>query len=312
MYRDGGRMIKGIRHRILNVRGRMEARRLVSKYTGKEMHFPPVFIVGAPRTGSTLLFQMLSSTDQFFYLNNFIIDRFQVAFQASCDYLSRFRSFSHQNFSSDFGMTEGPNAPHEGGYFWYRWFPENKHAVDAGELSATDIAELKAYHIAFEELSGRAILHKNLNCGLRLRALSEVFPQILVIHIGRDALDTAYSIYQGRQKYNGQVKEWFSLKPKGYEDWLSLPAEDQIVNQIEAINRTVIADAQDLPGIDRIFVSYEDILKDPMNVWNTLGEWLGENGQRLENDRREAIGTNSLPTDRDGKDSEAKFTTAAG
>jgi hypothetical protein len=284
----------------------MEARRLASKEGEEPLPYPPVFIVGAPRTGSTFLYQLLTCGGHFFYLNNYIIHRYQVALQAANSYYRKHGIFKHDSFESDLGATDGPHAPHEGGYFWYRWFQEGVHEVDAGVLNKAQQQEIKAYLRGFEQEFERPILFKNLNCGLRLRAFQEFLDQALFIHIGRDSLATARSIYRGRLQQGHSADYWLSLKPQNWEELHQLPVEEQIVRQIETVNHTIIKDSALFGSRSRLYLRYEDLLAQPENTLMQIEDFLVSHhlpvhGLHDLRGRRKKLGSQSLDAEMDKK-----------
>ena len=103
--------------------------------------YPMVFIIGAPRSGTTLLSQLLSSSGLFGYINNFIA-RFWTAptlgaliYKTVLDHECR----GNSSLQSHLGVTENLHEPHEFGYFWRRWFHFGQsHQLTADQLANVD------------------------------------------------------------------------------------------------------------------------------------------------------------------------------
>ena len=95
---------------------------------------PLVFIVGAPRSGTTLLTQLLISQYEIGYVSN-LIARFWKAPYLGLLLAKEIRDPDRPpdvGFSSDRGFTSGYEGPHEFGYFWRRWFDyQESHSVRA-------------------------------------------------------------------------------------------------------------------------------------------------------------------------------------
>src|SRR5688572_20935868 len=83
----------------------------------------PVFIVGPPRSGSTLLYDALAESMQFSYFSNLTAEFYAVPVIGA--YLSRALPDRRQSRSHEisYGHVPGLKSPSECGKFWYRWFP---------------------------------------------------------------------------------------------------------------------------------------------------------------------------------------------
>src|SRR6056297_1412323 len=103
----------------------------------KQLQNPPVFIMGPPRSGTTLLYQLLTQTCHFSYFSEFAASYNTFPFLAT--YLKK-KHFGkdNQSFKSDFGRPRGLFAPSEAGEIWNRWFPaeykESYNYVDENHL----------------------------------------------------------------------------------------------------------------------------------------------------------------------------------
>ena len=86
---------------------------------------PIVFIVGPLRSGTTLLYQILSATTKFMYINNILAPSWKFPVMAASIFKHNNLLYDYRNFTqvSNFGVTEHPLDPHEFGYFWKRWLP---------------------------------------------------------------------------------------------------------------------------------------------------------------------------------------------
>jgi len=97
---------------------------LISNFTNPNL--PIIFIVGAQRSGTTLLMQLMTSFFKLSYPNNFIARYWNVPFIGAVLYNSLSRNLNKKNnidLHSDLGYTSGLEGPHEFGYFWKKWFP---------------------------------------------------------------------------------------------------------------------------------------------------------------------------------------------
>src|SRR5690606_19861811 len=96
---------------------------------------PIVFIVGAPRSGTTLMLQWLANSREFAYPSN-LLSRFygapfigariqQLLTNPELDFRGELLDLHDQrpSWKSEIGKTSGVLEPHEFSYFWRRFFP---------------------------------------------------------------------------------------------------------------------------------------------------------------------------------------------
>ncbi len=220
----------------------------------------PILIVGAPRSGSTLLYQT-------------VVERFDVAYISNrhCRWHGapslverRSRSARHTaTYSSYHGAETGATAPSECGGYWYRFFPRSPHHVPMEAADRTKLTGLRRSVARFGAEAGRPIVFKNLYCSLRLEPISAAVPEALFLVIERDLLDNARSLLASRMRRSGSYAEWWSAEPPGIERLRTLPAEQQVVGQIRGISAAIAA-ARETIGADRFLdVTYESLCDDP-------------------------------------------------
>ena len=85
---------------------------------------PVIFVVGVPRSGTTILTQLLLSAFQIGYVNNIVAKFWQAPYIGSILAKSLKNNQQNLNISTDsnYGFTNEYEGPHEFGYFWRRWF----------------------------------------------------------------------------------------------------------------------------------------------------------------------------------------------
>lgn len=266
-------------------------RRIITKFNDKKLNYPPLFIIGAPRTGSTILYQCLTRALDLAYINNFMCGMYRSIFIASIISKYLLPTF-HQTYNSYQGRTRGWNGPSECGEFWYRWFPRERHFVDYGELSQERKTEIKNTVKTLTHYFDKPIVFKNLNCGQRLRALYEIFPGALFVYCKREPLYTAQSLILQREKKFGNRNQWLSVKPKNYNRLLNLNYPEQIVKQIYYIQKQIEEDLTLFDPDQYIEVWYKEFCRSPNSIVTKVVKLLETNGiyVRIEGD----VPTNEL------------------
>jgi hypothetical protein len=235
----------------------------------------PVWIIGPPRSGSTLLYNSLVNTYRFTYFSNFAAELYYSPYLALS--IERYLPFSkNSSYQFDQGDTKKLAAPHESWKFLYRWFPEGYENVYLTEddISEKDAAEFRQTMQSLIALDQGPFILKNTFNSMRIKALRNIFPQSLFIVCQRDPVDIAQSIFRAR-KATGDVKQWFGAAPKEFNDIKSLEIHEQIVKQVYYINRQIEEDEKNL-GLsdDMVYVRYKDFCQDTKAAMEEISDFL--------------------------------------
>lgn len=237
-------------------------------------NYSPVFIVGAPRTGSTILYQSLTNAYQFAYVDNSACVwhrnlRFGLWLSQK-----KYGNQPHNNFRAEYGNTRmfGGCAPSECGQFWYRWLPKDKHFVDHDEVNQKMVTEIREEVLGASSYLQRSLLFKNLNAGQRLRLLHKVFPNAKIIFVRRDPRFVIRSILNARDKVGTPEGQWWSIMPPNVNDLLSLPEGDMCAAQVYYLERQIEEDLALFPGDNVQEVHYQEFDE---SLIHRLGKWSG-------------------------------------
>jgi hypothetical protein len=240
-----------------------------------------VVISGAPRSGSTLLSQILAFTGNFNYITNFIAKFWEapyVGFLIEKEFHLREINFN-KDFKSEYGATNNINDPHEFGYFWNKYIPYSKksHVLSHNVLNAHEFSELKKELIALKSASTRPLLLKNLIFGINLRLVRNLFPHnVQIIVIKRDPIYNAQSIYNTRLNFSNCEDYFWSLKPSRSEEIENLPYYKQIPLQIKFIYEDIYSQLNETK-LDYIEVEYEELVTETPKTLNKILGFCGIN-----------------------------------
>jgi hypothetical protein len=244
--------------------------------------FPAIYVVGLPRSGTTLLSQLISRYLPVGYVNN-LIARFWLNPVAGIR-LSQaiFGPGIRERIAlvSTHGVTADPWGPHEFGYFWRHWLRLDEaptHKLPQETLDRIDRTGLRRTLDRMAAAFGAPIAFKNIICGLQAGFLTQVRPNSLFVLVQRDPKAVAASLLRCRKERYGDVSVWWSLKPSTYGQIRHLSPQEQVERQIEDGARDL---EQELakPGVKSIRFTYETLCADPVkclqmvaNVTTTLG-----------------------------------------
>tara|TARA_R110002124_G_scaffold75612_5_gene202920 strand:+ start:6094 stop:7050 length:957 start_codon:yes stop_codon:yes gene_type:complete len=260
----------------------------------------PVFIIGAPRSGTTLTFQLLVHSFRLGYLTNL-----HCLFFGTPALVSLFtRSHTEpSDFASDYGRTSGRLGPSECGEWWYRFFPRDPAHVTRADIKPRSLAAFRRSLSTLAAFEKRPLVFKNLYAGMRLDPIVDVFPNAVFIHVERDVRDNALSILEGRMAALGRYDTWWSVPPPGWQDLGKLSPAHQAVSQVRAINACIASDAARLGVSDRVFnATYAAICHNPKAFIAQIKEFATANQVPLEltedpPSRFEPQGSSTVPAD---------------
>lgn len=234
---------------------------LIAKYSKYRIKHQPIFIIGSPRTGSSILYQALTNQADVLYFDNLACRFNRVLFIGFWLSNKIFGGKSHNCFQSNHGNTSayGNHAPGECGGFWYRWLPTHRHFIDFGDLEGLDCVQIKKEITAISNYFDRPIVFKNLNAGQRMRLIQKIFPDAKFIFIRREPLYTAQSILKAKRSLGIQDNQFWSIMPPNVKELEGLEWQHQIVQQIYYLEKQILQDSKLFPQQNLIELSYLDL-----------------------------------------------------
>jgi len=239
-----------------------------------------IFILGAPRSGTTLLYQSLITAFDFSFFSNIHCSLFGAPWLIE-RLINPNQKYHSSSFSSKLGKVKGWNAPSECGPFWYRFFPKNPQYATADTVESDKMKQLRTSLHAFLNASQKPILFKNVINTLRLEPLMKILPEALFIVIRRDLTDTAHSILKARKEQSGSYEEWFSLRPPNIKKLKKYPPHIQAVEQVKTAYSLIDTAEQKSP--DKFFnIRYENFCADPELSLQKLYDFLESNNVTVE------------------------------
>jgi len=242
----------------------------------------PVFVIGAPRSGSTLVTQVLTNALDIGYFSNAHCRYFGAPALAE-RILRPLAKAEPSGYRSEFGDTAGPSAPSECGEYWYRFFRKRPTYVANGDVGWREMSELRRSLAAFVHAIDRPLLIKNMYCAMRLQPIVAALPEALFIVMGRDEVDNGQSLLSVRMSIHGSYERWWSMEPPDTDVLRKLPVHAQVVEQIRSIHRVIESDFT-LSGIDRNrvhHIAYEAFCDDVHGAVEAVKAFLGSNGVKV-------------------------------
>ncbi|MBW1873098.1 MAG: sulfotransferase, partial [Deltaproteobacteria bacterium] len=237
---------------------------------------PPIFILGLPRGGTTLMYQVLCHCYRFAYPS---MAANSLPFSAALvSWLCRrFRGDYVSDFQSHYGRLRGLTSPGEG-TMWNLWFEKDRTYRSANDVRPDAVREMVRMVGRIERIYGHPFINKNLRHVNRLPALAEIFPRCLFVVIMRNPRDAVLSLLRGRLEMQGSFNRWFSVRPRSFVAHRDLAPERQVVFQIKGLIDDLLEDMPRIGTKRFIAVPYEEFCRSPANHLSMISSFLSGHG----------------------------------
>lgn len=251
----------------------------ISEYKNLEEKFSTIHIIGAPRSGTTLLVQSIASFINVGYINNLIAAFWKaptIGIKLSNHLLgNNFIS----SFESNLGRTSKINEPHEFGYFWYDLlgYPDFSQR-DADFENSIDWERVKNTFINMTYAFQNPILFKSFLLGWHAKKVIDILPKTLFIYVKRDIIENALSILKVREKKHNDRNYWAAMKPLEYKYLKEKNYYEQILGQIFYLEKSYLNQLDDVPKENQMRIDYKHFCENPNMIIRELIEKLKKLG----------------------------------
>ena len=254
----------------------------------------PIFIIGCPRSGTSLIHQWLASLGVFSYPSN-LISRFycapyigcliqKILFDKKLDHHYQLGEYVEPfSFLSDLGHTKGMFAPNEFNYWWWHLLNDEEKTLKAYSKGIPFCFNDFIRGVSsFENAFNKPVVMKAIPIMFNLDILWTALPNgITILNVNRDSFYCAQSILEAREKYYGDISCWWSCKPhefdKKYPSDLLLNPFLEVAAQVQMtknqIDKQKINCSSNVIWID---LYYEDFCSNQFTLIEQLEEYYPE------------------------------------
>ncbi|MBK7950857.1 MAG: sulfotransferase [Deltaproteobacteria bacterium] len=237
-----------------------------------------LFLVGVPRSGTTLLYQLIASHLPVAYVPN-PLARFWSAPLAGAAWLSLRHGEMRPSpgYRSELGRDPDPFGPHEFSWFWHAFGDFAAHDDLRGdELDRVDWRGIARRLSALSGFHAKPLVLKSLNfTNYQVEILAKHLPQARFVWITREPLYCAQSILEARRRRYGDPARWWSVRPRDVAAWTGRPAVEQVAHQIRDIEAALARAQSRLPADRFQTVRYEALTADPVATLTPIARALG-------------------------------------
>lgn len=244
---------------------------LTPEETAIESDFSPIFIVGPPRSGSTIISEALIANYKCAYISNLMAIAPNKMQHICSIFLKQHQSYCPKS-RSEYGFIPGLFSPNECGQICEKWLSYDK---------SNQIIAVRNQFNRISNCLNAPIVVKNTPNSLRIPQILATFPSARIVEIQRSKIENAESILNARHSITGSKKNWWGVKPDGYEHTLRKTPEEQVAWQLSRIIN-IIKEEQALRPDRFRSIAYEDFVKQPLESINKLANSLGLSPQKRE------------------------------
>ncbi|MCC5981219.1 MAG: sulfotransferase [Oceanicaulis sp.] len=235
----------------------------------------PIFIVGASRSGTTLVYQAVSCIHKLNYVNS-IISKMPYAPIFAIFITKTLFSEKEISFQSEYGISSGLRAPQQGNEIWSRWLPKkgrpHKNKINSMFHNINDMQSAFNGPMAIKWPGFVAYLED----------IRVVNADAFYIFIERDAISNAKSIYKGRLDLNGNPLKTISRIPRSYK-YNGRSAAASVCEYIKSSQRDIENFKNHLCESQFVNLKYEDFCKNPKQyIQKIMDRYSDYSGFRLE------------------------------
>jgi hypothetical protein len=253
------------------------------RYQELDESLPSLHIVGVPRSGTTLMTQLVCSYLDVGYINN-LIARFWKAPVTGIQISQHLLDTGYRStFSSEYGKTAHIQEPHEFNYFWADQLEYDEEFIVKSEAEAEKIDWNRVATVLKNILHAynKPVAFKSFLLGWHAHLIYQQLQKTCFVWIRRDPVDNAMSLLKTRKlNFNG-IDEWSTLKPANYEALKELTPWEQVAAQVYYMEQTYRNQLARLPSKNYRIVQYEDVCRDPTASLTAIRKMLMSHGAEV-------------------------------
>ena len=255
------------------------------RLAGDEPPYPPIFVLGAPRSGTTAMFLTFVNSYRLSYFPNLsdYVPRLPVSAAIAGWVLTHYRP----TFRQRFGVVDQPLGPSDGWNIFHRWFDRDYEE----SIEPSRFRHLQRLVTTFEHLFRAPFCVRHNLSSIRVRHLLKLFPRAVFPAIFRDFREAAVSLAEAYRVHDVSVDRWWSAGPPEC-DFLDFESPlEKAVYQVLGVEAIMRRDLEHVPDGRSILVSYRQFCEDP----GAVRAWAEEVFHRSDAPLRKRDGYEAVP-----------------
>lgn len=219
---------------------------------------PLILIVGPPRSGTTLMYQVLAYCLDVTFPNNL-----SSMFPRAPTTVSGLANKRRSDFTSYYGQTARMSGANDGFHIWNRWLGDDRY-IARTELSAEEKADMRQFFSAWTTKYGKPFLNKNNRNVQCIKLLADCLPNAFFVAVNRDPVCVARSLIHARQLVHGDKSTGWGLQcQEVHSDAKPLGYVHDVCDQVRRNLRELNAQIGQIDSSRVINIPYEAFCTDP-------------------------------------------------
>jgi len=233
--------------------------------------YKPVFIVGAPRSGTTILYDLMACHKDLASfspadLREILSEEF-LQFEYLRRRLFEIRGWQFSRDGFEVRFTTSFETPHEAGLFWNRWI--KKSWAKAKDVT---ISEYEGLRNTIENLlirkAKKRFLSKSPAHSIKIEYLNEVFPGAIFVNIIRDGRPVVCSMSRSGRLFNNT--DWYFGLPLKKNNQMDFDLFERHARQWMEVNEEIQRAKNNLNNDQYYELKYEDLMSHPKKTIDNI------------------------------------------
>jgi len=229
-----------------------------------------VFIVGAPRSGTSIAFQYITQRLNVSFPTHFcaLFPQAPALSLVLSDALFR-RPHRCLRSIHGFSIGDGLRGPNE----WETLFRDRVcKRLRQGRNLAPEFDRLLW---GIDLWIDRPVIVKALNVSLSIGSFAQIVPRSKFLWVDRDPLSVARSIYRAKRREGKMASQIWYVSNDALESMTFGSEAEQIASQVTLIRDSIASSFEMLPDNRRERLSYHDLCTHPERQIEKVAKWLG-------------------------------------
>jgi len=231
----------------------------------------PIFIVGVPRSGTTLLYDMMACHKELAFfsqisLRDILSDEF-MEFVYLRRRLFEIRRWPFSRDGFEVRVTTSFEMPHEFGLFWNKWIEKSwAQAHDVTDSACEGLRNMVGNLLT--KKGKKRFLNKEPSHSIRIEYLNKIFPGAIFINIIRHGIPTVASMTRDSRLFNFP-DGYFGLSLKN-DNQMNFDLFERHARQWIEVNEEIQRAKNNLKKDQYYEIKYEDFTSHPKQSINDI------------------------------------------
>jgi len=229
----------------------------------------PTFIIGPPRSGTTLLGQMVCHALDVSYIPNLAIrmrknyiKRPPVVLATWLAKILGYTENKHETYESYYGSSTNLGGSSDSDFIWRNVLPMGY--LYKGTLNHQQKRYIYRITSGIEKIfEYRPFVDKCVGHSLRIPELIDIFPDVLFVRCRRNPLSVAQSVYFGRTRNEQARNTWLTPHARGFDKLFKKNLLEQCAGQQNIFDKDIDEGLAELPEDRWIEVDYDNVCTQP-------------------------------------------------